>query len=136
MQVQRYKHYPFFSIYVKMSYMQQQAFEHTERKQNKKRFTEIFLKREKMITTESTHFQGQKVLNRVKNFSQVCCCLNLFSVRTQMDSILMFFPSYTHVFAASCSHRDSTAKIQEARVTALVERESAKLATIGKTKCS
>ena len=36
----------------------------------------------------------------------------------QLDSTLMFFPSYTHVFAASCSHKDSTPKIQEARVTA------------------
>ena len=54
----------------------------------------------------------------------------------QLDSTLMFFPSYTHVFAASCSHRDSTAKIQEARATALAERESAKFPTIGKTKSS
>ena len=51
----------------------------------------------------------------------------------QLDSTPMFFPSYTHVFAASCSHKDSTAKIQEARATALVERESAKLPTFGKT---
>ena len=30
------------------------AIEHTEMKQNKKRFPKFFLKREKMITTEST----------------------------------------------------------------------------------
>ena len=46
------------------------------------------------------------------------------------------FHSYTHVFAASCSHRDSTAKIQEARATVLAKTESAKLPTIGKTKSS
>lgn len=38
------KIYLFFSIYVKMSYMQQQAFEHTEREQNIKRFTKFFLR--------------------------------------------------------------------------------------------
>ena len=54
----------------------------------------------------------------------------------QLDSTLMFFPSYTHVFAASCSHKDSTPKIQEARATVLAKRESAKLPTIGKTKIS
>ena len=52
----------------------------------------------------------------------------------QLDSTLMFFPSYTHVFAASCSHKDSTAKIQEARATALAERESAKFQPLEKPK--
>ena len=130
-----------------MSYMQQQAFEHTERKQNIKRFPNCFFKREKMITMESTTcytFQGQNFLNRVKILSQVCCCLDLFCVISQMIEklntqlripLLCSFPP-THVFAASCSHRDSTTKIQEARATGLAERESSKIATTGKTKSS
>ena len=54
-----------------MSYMQQQAFEHTKRKQNIKRFPNCFFKREKMITIDSTTchtISGPKLSEQDQNF--------------------------------------------------------------------
>ena len=57
------------------------------------------------------------------------------SQRRNQIPLLCSFPPIL-MFAASISYRDSTAKIQEPKATALAEREVPKLPIIGKTKSS
>ena len=86
--------------------MQQQAFEHIERKQNIKRLPNCFFKREKRITIESTTchtISGPKLFEQGQNFEPglllpwfvLCDKSNDWEVKYAIeDSTLMFFPSY------------------------------------------
>ena len=108
----------------------------TYRKETKhKEISQLFFKREKMITIDSTTchtISGPKLSEQDQNFEPglllpwfvVCHKSSDRKVKYAIeDSTLMAFPSYP-CFSASCSHRDSTTKIQEARATALAERDS------------